>query len=633
MSSELSPSRKEVSIDRPIVSDFRCNCTVYCIVLFSHESLVSDECPGRTESLSQSTRATLCVVVEGKMRIITHVGDDVSYAIAGVRDALEEAMSNGLGQNDPRLPNVAYLKYLADTKEGAIVDSDGDGVEDRFDEDNASETTDTDGDGVRDEFDAFPYDPNETTDTDGDGVGDESDAFPYDPNETTDTDGDGVGDQSDAFPYDPNETTDTDGDGVGDQSDAFPYDPNETADTDGDGVGDESDAFPYDPTETTDTDGDGVGDKSDAFPYDPTETADTDGDGVGDQSDAFPYDPNETTDTDGDGVGDESDAFPYDPTETTDTDGDGVGDESDAFPYDPTETTDTDGDGVRDESDAFPNDPTETTDTDGDGVGDQSDVFPYDPNETTDTDGDGVGDESDAFPNDPTETTDTDGDGVGDESDAFPYDPNETTDTDGDGVGDNAQNRTAPDDGNINAIPSQSDQGGDDDDKKLGLILAFGIPFIVGIILLACFAKNRRQAITAAEYNERNADIGDESFYSNNNLGTIPEDDVYDDGSSAILQEAGLPRRFGGVYDDDSIESMPPEKANHYKFDRGSQNNSLLQEGGIGGKFDGMDVHECSSATCKICNPGPKAIKSTTFIPTIDEDIFQAGNYEEQAEV
>jgi arylsulfatase A-like enzyme len=53
--------------------------------------------------------------------------------------------------------------------------------------------------------------------------------------EVLDTDGDGVDDKNDAFPNDPTEWADSDGDGVGDNADAFPNDPNETIDSDGEG--------------------------------------------------------------------------------------------------------------------------------------------------------------------------------------------------------------------------------------------------------------------------------------------------------------------------------------------------------------------------------------------------------------
>ena len=57
---------------------------------------------------------------------------------------------------------------------------------------------DTDGDGVNDAVDAFPSDPQFSRDTDGDRVPDERDAFPTDPTETADIDNDGRGDN--AFP-------------------------------------------------------------------------------------------------------------------------------------------------------------------------------------------------------------------------------------------------------------------------------------------------------------------------------------------------------------------------------------------------------------------------------------------------
>ena len=110
-----------------------------------------------------------------------------------------------------------------------------------------SNIPDSDGDGVNDDFDQFPNDANESVDSDGDGIGDNSDAFPQDGNETNDSDGDGVGDNSDAFPQDGNETHDDDGDGVGNNSDAFPQDENETMDTDADGVGDNDDPEPENP--------------------------------------------------------------------------------------------------------------------------------------------------------------------------------------------------------------------------------------------------------------------------------------------------------------------------------------------------------------------------------------------------
>jgi hypothetical protein len=84
-------------------------------------------------------------------------------------------------------------------------------------------------------------------DSDGDGVFDDADIFDLDYSESLDTDLDGVGNNAD---------DDDDGDGVTDRSDAFPLDKTETLDTDGDGIGNNTDS---------DDDGDGVADGSDAF--------------------------------------------------------------------------------------------------------------------------------------------------------------------------------------------------------------------------------------------------------------------------------------------------------------------------------------------------------------------------------
>jgi hypothetical protein len=249
------------------------------------------KCPTRAAKLATDTA---CLLIEGQMRIIARVGDDVSYAIAGVRDSLEKAMDSGLGQSSPRLPNIVYLKYLGDTENEAKRDSDWDGVPD--------------------DEDTFPNDATETVDYDGDSVGDNADAFPKDPTEQLDTDGNGVGDKSEAF----NEAADTDGDAIGDNTEAFPTDPVETADTETDEVGDTADT---NSTETLDTDGDGIGDNVDALPADRTEDSHVDGNATGNTTDTLLE---QQTDNDGkDGIGSNTGAFPSDPT-TFDKDDDGI---------------------------------------------------------------------------------------------------------------------------------------------------------------------------------------------------------------------------------------------------------------------------------------------------------------------
>ena len=125
----------------------------------------------------------------------------------------------------------------------------------------ALKNEDSDGDGVNDYYDDLPNNPAASVDTDGDGYPDEwnedateeeianssvsLDAFPDDPTASEDTDGDGYPDQwnenataqqiaessltLDAFPEDRYEWLDTDGDGIGNHTDI---------DDDGDGSSD-----------------------------------------------------------------------------------------------------------------------------------------------------------------------------------------------------------------------------------------------------------------------------------------------------------------------------------------------------------------------------------------------------------
>ncbi|MCJ8315173.1 MAG: hypothetical protein HRU38_24330, partial [Saccharospirillaceae bacterium] len=79
---------------------------------------------------------------------------------------------------------------------------------------------DSDGDGISDDYDDFPNDPNEIIDSDGDGVGDQSDRFPLDENESTDFDDDLIGDEADL---------DDDNDGVLDLVDDYPFDANRSS--------------------------------------------------------------------------------------------------------------------------------------------------------------------------------------------------------------------------------------------------------------------------------------------------------------------------------------------------------------------------------------------------------------------
>lgn len=125
---------------------------------------------------------------------------------------------------------------------------------------------DTDGDGVYDKFDACPEEPGleefgGCPDTDGDGIIDGDDACPnragsVEMNGCPDTDGDGLSDIEDACPEQAGTIAmggcpDSDGDGLNDKDDACPEEAGDAAnngcpwpDADGDGVPDKDDACP-----------------------------------------------------------------------------------------------------------------------------------------------------------------------------------------------------------------------------------------------------------------------------------------------------------------------------------------------------------------------------------------------------
>ena len=258
---------------------------------------------------------------------------------------------------------------------GVLLDSDGDGIPDVYDDD-------MDGDGWSNEMENLcgedPVDASSTpTDTDGDGLcnyidsDDDNDTF-IDTEEIMcnsdsqdqssvpiDDDNDGICDalQSDR---------DLDGwaDGPEESCGSDPDDASSMPiDSDGDMICDSQD---------DDRDGDGVGNNVDDFPEDRSASKDTDGDGKPDSivgtstSDPqlvedFDDDNDNWSDYDESMCGtnslDES-SFPID------SDGDGTCDALE---------DDTDGDGTVDADDAFPMDPDEDTDTDGDGVGDNAD--------------------------------------------------------------------------------------------------------------------------------------------------------------------------------------------------------------------------------------------------------------------
>jgi hypothetical protein len=212
------------------------------------------------------------------------------------------------------------------------LDSDGDGIDDRFEAGDADLYTlpyDSDADGVADFFD---------DDSDGNCVADPGEHNPVD-GIPGDQDADGVYDFADM---------DNDGDGIPDAVEIG--ESCQIKDHDDDGAYDYMDI---------DSDGDGIGDRFESGLHEwNDEPVDTDGDGTPDYLDR---------DSDDDGISDADEAGVDDPRdEPADTDGDGHYDFAD---------TDSDGDSLSDweEINEYGTDPYDS-DTDGDGFSDGGEV-------------------------------------------------------------------------------------------------------------------------------------------------------------------------------------------------------------------------------------------------------------------
>ncbi|MDR1950019.1 MAG: hypothetical protein LBQ38_11560 [Spirochaetaceae bacterium] len=338
------------------------------------------------------------------------------------------------GDTNPDVPSVSG-------------DNDGDGMEDKWEEENDAHnpTDDPDGDGLdnKGEFDngTDPHNP----DTDGDGLPDgwETDhgLDPLNPGDAGgDPDGDGLTNTGEYEKGTDPHKSDTDDDGWNDKDDPWPLDPDHDKDGMPDGWEKDHGLDPGNPDDGyLDPDGDGLSNKGEFDKGTDPNNADTDGDGMPDGWEtANGLDPL-VNDAGGDPDGDNlSNLAEYTYTAKSlaairlrstdprnpDTDGDKYPDGyeanirySDALdPMDPgTNTTDTDRDGMPDEwEDSYglnPNDPADAAlDPDGDGLSNKEEyekgTNPHNP----DTDGDGWGDGADPWPTE----WDHDGDGIPD---------------------------------------------------------------------------------------------------------------------------------------------------------------------------------------------------------------------------
>ncbi|MEP3211417.1 MAG: gliding motility-associated C-terminal domain-containing protein [Maribacter sp.] len=386
---------------------------------------------------------------------------DTYQAPSGIGTGITDGNMNGLDDNyenggligiDPENTD------LSDNPDYIDEDSDNDTILDireNGDTDNILANVDTDGDGLDDAFDDIddsaidgatvndginPPDATNLGDEDNDlGTGGDVD---YRDISTTDSDGDGISDVNDL---------DDDNDGVLDSVEG-------TGDTDGDGIPDaldldsDNDGIP-DITEAGGTDSDGDGQIDYPTPGDPMSMNDTNNDGLDDGIAASPL---PDTDTDGDGLVDRLDL---------DADNDGIADIIEAG------GTDANADGQVDYTTA--GDPTTMPDADGDGFIDSID--------TDDNTIIGVGDGGTALPDSDTDgdgfanrlDLDSDNDGIHDvlESGGIDSDGNGTADDDDDntnnvgsnGIPTSAGGGTTPTDTGANASPDYLNLDSDED--------------------------------------------------------------------------------------------------------------------------------------------------------------------------
>ncbi|MBK9262615.1 MAG: DUF11 domain-containing protein [Polyangiaceae bacterium] len=366
----------------------------------------------------------------------------------GISDGSEDFDKDGVvdpGEGDPNDPS----------DDTTIIDTDGDGLSDDFENQIGSDPNDADSDddGVIDGLEANPAE-----DTDGDGT-----INVLDP----DSDGDGILDGTEMGFDCSNQATnpaanncvpdadmgttttspvnpDTDFGGVPDGVEDF--NKNGTIDP---GEGDPND--PSDDGNIKDSDGDGLPDDYETSIGSDPNDADSDDDGVPDGQEINPAE-----DTDGDGLINVLDA---------DSDNDGLWDGTEmGFDCSNADTDTTKNRCIPDADDGSTTTDPLDRDTDDGGISDGAEDF----------DKDGTVDPGEGDPNDPSDDTtivDTDGDGLSDDfENQIGSDPNDA-DTDDDGVIDGQEANPAEDsdgDGLINVLDPDSDNDGLFDGTEMG---------------------------------------------------------------------------------------------------------------------------------------------------------------------
>ncbi len=352
--------------------------------------------------------------------------------------------TDGDGTGD--LPEIAWFgtdPTLRDTDGGGTTDGMEllDGTDPLVAGDDIPDLVDTDGDGLGDRFEGiYPMDV-AVADTDGDGLDDGAEMIDWGSDAMTpDTDGDGLSDGAEVNLWNTHPLVgDTDGDGLLDGAEIATYgtDPL-AADSDGGGVIDGLEVLvdgtdPNDPLDDyVDSDADGLRDAEEVLRGTDPLNPDTDGGGDLDGAEVAagtdPLDPGDD-DPDGDGLTNDQEAVAGTDPAIADTDGGGVDDGTEVNldltdPLDPGDDqvpVDTDGDGLIDLDEVvFGTDPL-NPDTDGDGLLDGAEAHVYNTDPTVvDTDGGGRSDGEEVL-NDGTDPLnpgddrqDSDGDGLTD---------------------------------------------------------------------------------------------------------------------------------------------------------------------------------------------------------------------------